>query len=408
MLGKHPDASGCMRVHQSETRGSRAVRIVYYNRRLNEPWGPGVHARALVCAWRRGGHAVLCLPEDLLEGEARPQVLHASRFRWIPDVLRAPALDIRARLRVLRSAGPMVDKMLAFRPDVLVARRGPYDYVLDRIVRKRGTLKLIAEVNAVLYWELREMAGEWLPAWEGARELRFLRSSDVAVAVSDAIASQLAQVGVDSQKTFAVPNGTDVSEFRPDVTPDPDIAHWAERWQEVVAYCGTFDANHDMETLARALSMVAARETVGFLFVGPTRAELIHVLGADALGGERVRCTGRVPHERVPGLLASADVSWAALANDRGSAMKLFEYMAMGLPVAWADEQQGRGVIEAAQCGLCVHRGDAAGLADAALRLLDDRKEAARMGASGRSWVEQHASWDQVAAGMLECLDAIR
>jgi hypothetical protein len=98
--------------------------------------------------------------------------------------------------------------------------------------------------------------------------------------------------------------------------PDTD-AKRAAQTGKVVAYCGTFAANHDMNVLAAATGHLFDSTGLGFLFVGPTHDEIVSLLGPRALD-RRIFCTGRVPHGRVPALLACADLYWAALANDRG------------------------------------------------------------------------------------------
>jgi len=375
------------------------LRIVYYNRLLNEPWGCGVHGRALVHSWRRLGHEVLCLPDDLVPDDERPSESRIGRHRWLPDVLRVPMLDLRARARVVFTTGRLLRQVDRFRPDVLIGRRSAYDYVLDELVRGTLVPHVIAEVNAIIHWELSETMGETIPPWEVARELAFLRKANTAVAVSAGVAEQLRSLGLQPESVAIVPNGTDVSRFDPQCAPDEEVAAWASTKNAVVVFCGTLAAHQDMETIAQAVGHLGARSGIGFLFVGPTREQLAGLFGD--WPAPLVYCTGRIAHDRVPSVLACADVAWAALANDRVSALKLFEYMAMALPVALADERQGGRLVEEAQCGLAVRRGDSLGLARSVELILSRPELASSMGLAGRSWVEEHADWDRVAERML-------
>jgi len=381
------------------------VRIAYYNRLLNEPWGCGVHGRALVEAWRRAGHEVVCLPEALAEEGAIERQSRLNRFRWIPEWVRIPAMQIRGWTRLARSGWRTAEALRAFRPDVLVARRAAYDFLLDYVERRHDRPRLIAEVNALLYWEVRTVERQHVPQSEENREKRFLHGSDHCVAVSEATASQLAEIGIPADAVTVIPNGADVAEFGPGVEPDHLVAEWARGHSGVVVYCGTLAAHHDMPTMAGAFRSLARQPSLGFLFIGPTSEELAGVLGSRVLDDSRVWCTGRVPHAEVASLLACSTAAWIALANDGGSPLKVLEYMAMGLPVALAGERQARDLLEQAGGGLCVARQDAQGLAAAVSALLADQAAAAKMGAAGRAWVECNASWDGVAARMLECLN---
>ena len=81
--------------------------------------------------------------------------------------------------------------------------------------------------------------------------------------------------------------------------------------------------------------------------------------------------------------------------------MKLFEYMAAGLPVVASDFPLWRAIVEEAGCGLTVDplRPDA--IAEAVDRLLTDHSLAAEMGRRGRAAVEARYHWGTQADKLL-------
>lgn len=81
---------------------------------------------------------------------------------------------------------------------------------------------------------------------------------------------------------------------------------------------------------------------------------------------------------------------------------KLFEYMALGLPVITSDFPLYRDVVERHACGLCVSAEDSAAIADALLYLLEHAEEARTMGERGRRAVETHYSWHTEANKLLQ------
>ncbi len=80
---------------------------------------------------------------------------------------------------------------------------------------------------------------------------------------------------------------------------------------------------------------------------------------------------------------------------------KMFEYMALGLPVITADFPLYRDVIERHNCGFCVSAYDSRQVADALAFLIEHPDEAHRMGQRGRRAVEQAFNWNSEAEKLL-------
>jgi glycosyltransferase involved in cell wall biosynthesis len=116
--------------------------------------------------------------------------------------------------------------------------------------------------------------------------------------------------------------------------------HWPYRGEAIrLVYVGVFLAKRHLLPLCRAVNRANAE---GMAFVlslygdGPQRPELESVA---AEGGGAVRVEHPVPHDNVPHVLARAHVGVTSLpeVNDvkyeASSPIKLFEYMAAGMPV---------------------------------------------------------------------------
>jgi glycosyltransferase involved in cell wall biosynthesis len=74
---------------------------------------------------------------------------------------------------------------------------------------------------------------------------------------------------------------------------------------------------------------------------------------------------------------------------------KMFEYMALGLPVIVSDFPLYREVVESSSCGLCVDPLDSAALAAALEQLVRDPTMAQQFGRNGREAVQKRYRWDQ-------------
>jgi len=196
-------------------------------------------------------------------------------------------------------------------------------------------------------------------------------------------------------KTEIVTWGADVTAFSParrrDETrrelgiPDGAVA---------VVFSGSFRPWHGVRVLEAAARMLQHRADLFFLLVGGPRA--------DAPRGYRGRLLGTVPYERMPALLAAADVGVAPYDTARlrqlrlgfyWSPLKIFEYMASGLPVVTVERPPLDEIVRPGREGVHVREADPAALARALEELAGDREARARMGASGRERVVERYSW---------------
>jgi glycosyltransferase involved in cell wall biosynthesis len=80
--------------------------------------------------------------------------------------------------------------------------------------------------------------------------------------------------------------------------------------------------------------------------------------------------------------------------------IKLFEYMAAGIPVISSDFPVWRKIVEGAGCGLLVDPGDTDAIAGAMQWILDNPEEAQAMGDRGRRAVVDQLNWDVEAKTM--------
>ena len=184
-------------------------------------------------------------------------------------------------------------------------------------------------------------------------------------------------------------------------------------YNPTVVFLGSFRAWHGVLDFVRAAGMLLAKgRACQFLLIGdgPERAAAEQL--AAAWPG-RFIFTGAVAYDAVPQLLAGAAIGVAPFntaahpalrsAGFFWSPLKVYEYMAAGLPVVTAALHPLDQVIRDGQEGALFTEGDLPGLAAAIARLLDNPAAARAMGQRAHDRVVAHYSW----ARHCEALEAI-
>jgi glycosyltransferase involved in cell wall biosynthesis len=168
-----------------------------------------------------------------------------------------------------------------------------------------------------------------------------------------------------------------------------------------VGYLGSVTALRGSLRMLEALAILQREgQDLGLEWVGYAtpehQAELErHV---ERLGLKHVRFHGRLEPQDAWQVMAGCIAGLAVLAdipNYRESyPTKLFEYMALGLPVVVSDFLLYRSVIDNAQCGFCVDPADPQAIAEALRQLSESPAMAEEMGERGRAAVLEQYRWE--------------
>lgn len=201
-------------------------------------------------------------------------------------------------------------------------------------------------------------------------------------------------------KIVELPWGANVEAFKPPAEPVPGPPN--------IIFMGTFRPWHGVSDFVRAARLLIERgHNYRFTLIGdgPERAT------AEALAAEyadRFTFTGAVAYERLPELLAQAHLGVAPFnttphpalrtAGFFWSPLKIYEYMAAGLPVVTAAIHPLTDVIREGQEGALFREGDIVDLAAAIERVLCDPQAACAMGRRARERVVAEFSWQRHCA----------
>jgi glycosyltransferase involved in cell wall biosynthesis len=294
----------------------------------------------------------------------------------------------------------------------LLARCGPLDAVYERYslwsfsgmeFARDTRIPGLLEVNAPLveeqaqYRELVDRTSAELVA------KRVFRSASALIAVSRAVADYVRRCTEANGHLHVIPNGVDPHRVRPGLEPAVE----REPGSFTIGFVGSLKGWHGLSTLVEAFAALHRDFPQVRLLIagdGPERERLVAQVGSLRL--EPAVClTGAVASDRVPRVLASMDVAVAPYPNLPDfyfSPLKIFEYMAAGLPVVASGLGQVAEVIQTEVNGLLVPPGNAEALAAALRRLVSEPQLGPRLGVKARETVVSNHTWDLAARRVLE------
>ena len=174
-----------------------------------------------------------------------------------------------------------------------------------------------------------------------------------------------------------------------------------------VCYVGSISAIRGIRELVQACALLRTPTTLALAggFSEPALAAEV----AAYPGWPRVRALGHLDRAGVAGVMRRSCAGLVTLlptASYRDALpVKMFEYMAAGIPVIASDFPRWRAIVDASECGLCVDPRDPAAIAAAIDCLAGDPELARRLGANGRRAVEQHYNWRHEAQKLIRFCD---
>jgi glycosyltransferase involved in cell wall biosynthesis len=364
----------------------RPLRILYaaLDQRVPGTLGGSVHVQSVAAGLAALGHEVHVAvqsggvwPDGAVRWHDMKPPAGRPELRWMKcRAVAALARDIRADVIMERYYNFGGEGVLAARalgvPAVLEVNAPIVDFPGSRKARLDKALLV-----------------EPLRRWRD----RLCRLTDLFVTPS----ADILPAWIERDKILEVEWGADVRHFTPAAA-----ARDASPARITCVFAGAFRSWHGAVHLAAALARLhdAGDHRFAGLFIGdgPERAAVQRV----ARGLPAVTFTGAVPHDRLPSALAAAHIGVAPFDPSRHaplrlgfywSPLKIFEYMAVGLPVVAPALPRLTRLVEHGVEGLLYDPEDPRGI-DQALRALADPPVRQRMGDAARARVTRDFSWE--------------
>lgn len=170
-----------------------------------------------------------------------------------------------------------------------------------------------------------------------------------------------------------------------------ELGNRGER-KPLLCYAGGISKERGIEQLIRAMSHINAHLLIAGEVSKEYKDRLQQIEGAD-------KCTflGYLDQKNIIKLYQKCLIGCCTLLNVPNAyyswPIKIFEYMASGMPVIASDFPEWKKIIEKHRCGLCVNPEDSMQIAEAVNKLLWNVKMAEEMGNNGRKMIEKRYNW---------------
>jgi glycosyltransferase involved in cell wall biosynthesis len=297
-----------------------------------------------------------------------------------------------------------------FRPDIIHAHLHE-GITLGKVASKLFGVPMVADLQGSLTAELLEH--KFIP--KSSLVMKIMRWLELKInrmpqhlIVSSTHTSKLAATtfGISPYHLTTLMDGVDLDVFSPiddDVALRLSLGIQAE--DKLVVYIGVLTDYQGIDLLLESIPRVLQEcPAAKFLIIGYPNEELYREK-ARALGVEERTCfTGKIPYDEAPRYLSLAQIAVSPKISTTEANLKLFTYMAMGLPTVVFDNPVNREIL--GDLGVYAKLGDVEDLTKALLTLLSDPASAKELGLQSRQKAIDDYSWLAVGRQLSAIYDA--
>lgn len=323
--------------------------------------------------------------------------------RRILDYLSLVAMSVLCCFRY-----PAFDVLIATSPPLFTAAGG----WLVALLRRRPWIFEIRDLWPASIRAVAASDSKLLDAFE-MLELFLYRRATRIVSLTRSFVEDLASRGIDTSKVDVVINGVDTAKFSPErVRIDARAEMGIPEETFLAGYIGTTGMAHGLETVLDAAEICQGQPSdrpMHFLVLGEGAERARLEASARERGLENLSFHDFVPHDRMPDYLAALDASIVHLRPDplfeTVIPSKIFEAMAMGVPIVMAVAGESAGLVREADAGECIPSGEPEAMAKLVQQLAADPARCREMAANGRRAASERFSRRAQAQRMLQSLE---
>ncbi|WP_088888831.1 glycosyltransferase family 4 protein [Leptolyngbya ohadii] len=366
--------------------------------------GCSIHVQEVIRAFQQQG-AEVELFATRLGGEPSADLAQV-KVHSLPPIPKGDRA-IREQAALASNADLQLQLQRAGTFDLIYERYSLWSFSAMEYARSRGIPALL-EVNAPLIEEQAKHRG--LIDRKSAESVaqRVFYAATHLIAVSVEVRTYLERYVGNDRPIHVIPNGVNPDRFPADL--QPVFQHYSFN-SFTIGFVGTLKPWHGLPLLIEAFDQLHQRHPQTQLLIvgdGPERKNLERDMIQRGLQSA-VYFTGAIAPEQVPGWLASMQVAVApypAQSDFYFSPLKVYEYMAAGLPIVASRIGQLTDLIEDGVTGLLCTAGDPTDLAITIEQILQSPDRGSAMGQAARQTVMQHHTWKAIAQKLMQLADS--
>jgi glycosyltransferase involved in cell wall biosynthesis len=333
-------------------------------------------------------------------------------LKRINGCLRELILVLEGYKRSLNDFNAMKALLDSYKPDVIIYRLEEFNFAPFRV----GTIyniPVLTEVNSFRSMQAhlinRRNKATFVTRWA---ERKAIRSSDRLFSVSRPI-KQYIDKHDRSSKSCVIPNGVDIDKFDPSRFKKVAIKdELGLNGRTILGYVGSYKTWHGLESVIKIIDLLRRRDPkyhllmigMGIRFFAIQKQIIENDLS------NFVTQIDFVPHEDIPRYMASFDYAlmfYPEISSFYFSPLKMFEYMAMALPVVTTAVGQMKEIVRQGETGVLVYPPTPENYVKAIFDADQDPERLRRIGTSARRLMVEKYSWLKNAEKIIEVCNGL-
>jgi glycosyltransferase involved in cell wall biosynthesis len=235
------------------------------------------------------------------------------------------------------------------------------------------------------------------------------KRSALIISLTDSFKEYLIKRGIDAKKIAVIKNGVELDNFkREKISVEKCKNDFGVEGKKVISYIGTLGMAHALDKVLDCAKALETMEDIQFLIVGSGAEK-------DKLEGKKrtenihnVTFVGQVNKEAVKKYYAISDIGLVTLKKDeRFSGVipsKIFEYMAMEVPIIISVDGEARQIVEESGGGIYVEPENVEQMTEVIKFLIQNQENMTEMGRKARMYVERNFNRKELAQKQLDVI----